>query len=394
MPLTVRLGVLALLLTRTLAANGQEPAPTAAPEVEADRDASRFRRRHASDRYADHESRFSLQGYVTGTFADFGEDFPDPGFPEPGQLLVPRTNDSSFQYDWALFLGSRLSERFEFVVETHFVTAGDGSFEPDITTTEANVTWLATADGHALRLSMGQFWAPFAGVNDDWFSAVNLFSTVPYAARAFPLHYNERGLKAEGEFDLGGNRGLNYAVSLGNGVSGFALSDQYGVDQNGDKTVQARVGFYPVGPRFEFALSGATGRLRDGDDGARLDALAVDARYEAPRLEARGYALWSFERPDAASPPDLARRGAMLEAAVRLGGTVPGLREIWAKGRYDRSRVEQRSAAELDDEVFAFGLDVRPERRVRLKLEAFRHRERDGRGLSDDGVAAQLTASF
>jgi hypothetical protein len=370
-----------------------EPELPAVPEA-ADRDASRFRRRHASDRYADHESRFSLQGYVTGTFADFGADHPDPGFPEPGQLLVPRTPNSSFQYDWALFLGSRLSERFEFVVETHFVTAGDGSFDPDITTTEAHVTWLATADGHALRLSMGQFWAPFAGVNDDWFSAVNLFATVPFAARAFPLHYNERGVKAEGEFDLGGDRGFNYAVSLGNGVSGFSLADQRGVDENGDKTVQARVGVFPLGPRLEVGFSGATGRLREGEDGARFGALAADFRYGAPRFEARGYATWSSEDPDSSALPDLARKGAMVEAAVRLGRLVPGLREVWAKGRYDRSQLERREGPELDDETFAVGFDVRPERRVRLKLEAFFHRERDGRRLSDDGVAAQLTASF
>lgn len=218
--------------------------------------ASQFTRRPASGRYVDPESRFSLQGYVTGTFADFQEDFLENDFPAPGQLLVPRTDTNSFHYDWAMFLASRLSEDLRFVVETHFVPKADGSFQPDIVTTEALVTWLPFQNKSAFRISLGQYWAPFAGVNDDWLSAVNVFATVPFAARVFPLHFNERGVAADGEFDLGGGRGLNYVVSLGNGVSGMSIDEQHAFDQNGNKTLMGRLGFFPAGPSFEVGSPG------------------------------------------------------------------------------------------------------------------------------------------
>ncbi|MGE0454744.1 MAG: hypothetical protein AB7O37_10445 [Vicinamibacteria bacterium] len=396
--------VLALVLAAP--ASAQEPPGDAAPGEEAPatpKDPERFERRPASSRYVDPDSRFSLQGYVTGTFADFQRDFLRSDFGAPGQLLVPRTSVSSFQYDWAMFLGSRLTDDLRFVVETHFVTRDDGDFHPDIVTTEAKVTWSPFADDHAFRLSLGEYWAPFAGVNDDWFSAVNLFSTVPFAARAFPLHYNERGVELEGEFDLGGARGLNYALSLGNGVAGMTLAEQHGLAQNDRKTLMGRLGFFPLGPSLELGVSAASGRFRGeldeslpADDALRYPAtfraLGGDLRLRRPNLEARAYGIRSTEELDGAA--DLDRWGVMAEAGVRVARELPVLREIWLKARYDRARTEGLDSPSQEDQVVSLGINVRPARRTVLKLEGFFHSEKDGRRLRDDGVVVQLSASF
>lgn len=386
------------------AAAAQEATPTPSPSPDSPtRDAGRFKRRPASGRYLDREARFSLQGYVTGSFSDFQEDFPRNGYPPPGQLLVSRTDKSSFQYDWALFLGSRLSQNILFVVETHFVTQDNGAPVPAIVTTEAQVTWMPFENRNAFRVSMGQYWAPFAATQDDWLSAVNLFGTLPYASMAVPIHYNERGLMAEGEFDLGGNRGFNYALSVGNGVSGMSMMDQHGQDFDDDKTLMGRVGFWPAGPRFEIGLSGLSGQLRpEGQPdapitdvhryGASLRAVGVDVRYSRPSLELRAYAIRSTEDLDGAD--DLDRVGLLAEAAVRIARDVPVLREVWLKGRWDRGEGETLEGPEVKDEVVSAGLNIRPAARANLKLEGFFHKERDGRNLKDNGIVAQLSASF
>ncbi len=169
---------------------------------------------------------------------------------------------------------------------------------------------------------MGEYWAPFAIVNDDWFSAVNRFAIVPLASRTFPVHYNE----VEGEFDLGGRRGLNYALSLGNGVRGMGIDDQRGFDLDEDKAVVGRLGVFPAGPDFEVGLSTATMRFRGALDAdravtdprrypARFTAYAVDARLTRSRLKTHGYGVLSWERLE--GERDLRRWGAVAEAAAR-----------------------------------------------------------------------------
>lgn len=398
----LRATLLLLLFSCGARTEAQEAAAT--PDSTAiERDPDLFKRRHASGQYVDPDSRFSLQGYVTGTFADFQEDFLKNDFGAPGQLLVPQTDKSSFQYDWAMFLGSKLSDNVRFVVETHFTPKGDGDFHPDIVTTEARVTWLPLRDKHAFRLSLGQYWAPFAGVNEDWFSAVNLFATVPFAARAFPLHYNERGVEAEGEFDLGGKRGFNYVVSLGNGVSGMTVADQKGIDANNNKTVMGRIGFFPAGPSFELGLSGVKGDFREAlasefaaSDPRRYPASfsagAADARFRRPSLELRAYAIRSTEELDGA--PNLDRWGTMAEGTVRVARGVAAVREVWLKARWDLSRVETLAGPAQKDQVFSVGINFKPARRTVLKIEGFFHEEKDQRSLRDNGVVAQFSASF
>lgn len=391
---------LALLLAVAPCVMAQGPSPSPSPP---ERDATRFRRRPASGRYVDPESRFSLQGYVTGTYADFQEDFTRVDFPPPGQLLVPRTDHGSFQYDWALFIGSRLSESVRFVVETHFVTRGDGDFHPDIVTTEAQVSWMPLRDKEALRLALGQFWAPFSSVNDDWFSAVNVFAIVPFAARAFPLHYNERGLLAEGAFDFGKDRGLNYALSLGNGVSGMSIEDQHGFDTDGNKTLMGRVGLLPLGSDFEVGVSGMSGDFRQEERAdlpptdprrfpASFKAAGVDARYARPWIQLRAYGIRSTESLQGSA--DLDRWGIMTEGTVRVIRSAAVLREVWAKARWDRSGMDMLGGGEEKDQVFSLGLSAKPDRRTTVKAEGFFHQEKDGRRLRDNGFVLQVSASF
>jgi len=351
--------------------------------------------------YGDIHHGYSLYGGVTAVFSDFGGDFPTDEVP-PGQLLVAPSDKASFQYDWALFIGTNVSESVRLLVETHFVSSPGGGFKPEIVTTEANVTY-SPFENDTLRVSMGQYWAPFGVVTDDWFSAENLFALLPEAAKAFPSHYNERGVKVEGQKAFAGGWGLNYAVSLGNGVSGVAIGDQHSFDQNEDKAVIGRLGIFPGTSNLEVGFSVFSGKFRDEGDlsvpiddpvryAADFNAYGLDAVYRAARFKLRGY--WISSTEDLIGAQEIDREGFMLEGSWVGYEGLGIVTSLEPKIRYDRVERDQLFGTPLKDEVIAVGLDIWLRGSAVLRVDYFMHNEGDQRDLDRDGIAIRLTGVF
>ena len=107
-----------------------EPEPESQPEpAEPEDTAEPFRWESVAGAYLDPTSTFALHGYVNGLFASSSPDWtePDPTRPgPPGQLLVPFTDVSSFQFDSGLVLSSQISPRTAILVEVHAVTDPSG----------------------------------------------------------------------------------------------------------------------------------------------------------------------------------------------------------------------------------------------------------------------------
>lgn len=386
-----------------------------------------YRRTEASGRYADPTSFFLLHGYATATFSDMENAFTTAAGrdPAPGQLLVPRSNVSGAQYDWALFVGSELSPQLKVITESHFVTDPSGAQTPTIVTTEAKSIWKPFSDRPNFRVVMGEYWAPFSIINEDWLSNTNSFNFVPQASWAFPSHYNERGIALEGEGEQS-NVGYNYAVSVGNGVQGFSFMQQRGFDFNNDKAVMARIGLIPkMGEgRVELGVSYATMTLRSpgqtalsgGVDGdtlpAELTALAVDLRYSLDKLRFRGYWVTSEEEFKAGVVSGDAKAWAINRTLDRTGLMAEGFYELgeWsvfgkieAKIRYDTldrdvmtvTGLATSTVAAQEDQNWEYGLNAYPSQNFAIKAEYRTSKEKKTLVKEkDDGFALSASVSF
>lgn len=232
-----------------------------------------FRWQTAAGDYLDPSSFFSLHGYVNGIYGSKSEGWTDPDPTQlgaPGQLLVPNTPNSSFQYDFAIIISSELSERTRIVFESHYVsnpsgngTAGPGGITIAITEAAASYDLIP----QYLTFTAGLFWSPFGIINEDWLGAQNNFSLVPRASGAYPVHYNERGIRINGYHHFSDNAGINYVMSIGNGVSNFNISGQQSFDNSNGKTVVGRVGIFPgLGKDLEIGISAMSGKMREVED--------------------------------------------------------------------------------------------------------------------------------
>ena len=383
-----------------------------------------FRWKTAGGNYMDPTSFFSLHGYVDAVYAGKSRDWtaPDPVAPGmPGQVLIPNTPRSSFQYDAALFVGSELDARSRLMIEWHLVSdpGGRGAAGPGgntIVMTEATASWDLVPQ--YLTMTGGLFWAPFATVNRDWLGAQNLFTVVPIASTAFPAHFNERGLRLDGAHAFTPSTAVNYVVSIGNGVENFDISGQTSYDRNEGKTTIGRIGFFPgLGRGLEIGGSFATGELRDSTDlakapddplryRAQFRALGLDASYGKGPFTTRGYLLQSRESFDGAgraptTPGWLTRSGLVLEASYTLkAAALPfGIARVVPKARFDRARVEVINPGgvgktQLRSTVYSVGLTVAPQDRMTLSVEYHIRREGDRLPLHNDRLVVRLTAEF
>jgi hypothetical protein len=322
--------------------------------------------RTAGGRYIDPLSVFSLHGYVDGVFAGPSRDWtvPDPTqIPMPGQLLVPNTGDSSFQFDLALFIASEISSRTRVMAELHLVSdpSGNGAAGPGGLTfalTETTASW-DLVPGY-LTLSGGLFWAPFGILNEHWLGAQNIFTLIPRASGAFPMHWNERGVRINGAHAFTDKTAINYVVSVGNGVHAFSIMGQPAFDLNAGKSVNARVGLFPgLGADLDIGASFHWGQLRDVPDQmlpiaepmrypSTLTATGVDASFNRGGLLARSYYVFSLEsfgddQSGARKPFNVARHGVMGEVMYALTPPRPlwVVKTIAPKARLDFISVQQ-----------------------------------------------------
>jgi hypothetical protein len=368
----------------------------------------------------------SLHGHVQGVFGAPSRDWaaPDPTqVGAPGQLLVPNTGDSSFQYDAALFVSTDISAHTRALLELHLVAdpGGQGEAGPGgltLAVTEASASWDIYES--YFTLGGGLFWSPFGIVNDDWLGSEALFLLLPRASAAFPAHFNERGVRVDGSRALGKGFGINYVVSVGNGVSSFDIDGQGAFDRDSGKTVTSRVGVFPgLGPDLALGASFAAGTLRErGDDTApagdvrrysgAFTALGGDLVWLLGDLELRSYYIRSAEALGAGggvSPPDITRQGFMAEASYRLGVALPlgNVRAIVPKARFDWVSVDVldatgAGATNLQTGVYSVGVDVRSAGAVGAVLSLEYHVQDEIKGfatpLDNDRFVARLLARF
>lgn len=368
----------------------------------------------------------SLHGYLEGVFAAPSKDWaaPDPTqVGAPGQLLVPNTGDSAFQYDAALFVSTDISAHTRSLLELHLVSdpSGQGAAGPGGLTfaiTEASASWDIYKS--YFTLGGGLFWAPFGIVNIDWLGGQSLFLLVPRASAAFPAHFNERGVRVNGARALGKGFGINYVVSLGNGLNSFDIGGQSAFDTDSGKTVITRVGIFPgLGPDLELGLSFADGTLREAgvDSAAPNDARRYPGAFQAyggdlvwllGNLELRSYYIYSIEALGTAggvSPPDIARQGFMAETSYRFWVDLPlgSVRAIVPKARFDWISVDVLNAtgadtANMQTGVYSVGVDFRSAGTVGAVLSLEYHLQDEIRGfaaaLDNDRFVARLLAKF
>jgi hypothetical protein len=367
----------------------------------------------------------SLHGYLEGVFGAYSKDWTveEPTqLGHPGQGLVPFTSNSSFQYDAALFVSTDISAHTRSLVELHLVSdaagqgaAGHGGLTFAIT--EASVSWdLYTS---YLTLGGGVYWAPFGIVNIDWLGGQALFLLVPRASGAFPAHFNERGVRLNGAKALARGFGLNYVVSLGNGVHSFDIDGQNAYDLDNGKTVIGRVGVFPgLGPDLEVGLSFAAGHLRDTGDAAAeeatlrypgaFSAYGADLVWHLGNLDVRSYYIMSMESlgtTGGVSPPDLVRQGFVAEVSYQLMVDLPvgNVRAIVPKARFDWISVDAldesgASATNMQTGVYSVGVDLRTAGAVGAVLGLEYHFQDEMKGfaapLENDRFLARLLAKF
>lgn len=367
--------------------------------------------------YNDPSSFFALHGFMNGVFAGPSSEWQigDPSaLGAPGQLFIPNTRKSSFNYDGALVFSSELSSKASLLIETHLVNdpSGTGQTGPagfTFVLTEAAVSYKIAGD--KLQLSAGIFWAPFGIVNTDWLSAENLFTTVPRAAGAFPLHYNEKGIRLNGAFVIGENAGLNYVFSVGNGTDSFDITGLNSFDNNSDKTTIARVGVFPgLGKALEVGISMANGVLGADNTPNKRDffAFGLDAKYQANNIGFRSYFITSTEDRFGNLPDDVNRNGFMAEAKYRIESAEPiaGMGALIPKVRFDYFKRDYFNAAspnslpEASASTVSLGFNVVPFENVTFNNLLFGVEYHiisegdDSPNLDNNRIVLRMTARF
>ena len=336
-----------------------------------------LQRKTPSGQYVDPASFFRFHGYISLSYTEAEEALGT----EPGstpQILVsgpsPRTgkNEGGFKNDAALFVGGEPFEGVGGVIEIHFV--GDAA---DPVITEAKMTWdLVGSEGgdFTFRLVGGRYWWPFGIHNGEWFSAVNRFSLLsPAAAEVLSAHYNEVGVMGEGELRLHSNLGLNYVVSVGNGVPGFGLMGNVRgtqFDTNGNRALTGRVGLVLLSALdAELGFSASGGKLRSAEDGnfgendpqryeADFTAFGPDLTLGWKGLGLRSYLYTSSEDLSGASVDDLARDGVTLEPSYTFKRDATRFKEITLVGRYGLADEETLSGDTFKRTQLGIGLNV------------------------------------
>jgi hypothetical protein len=262
--------------------------------------------------YIDPVSFFSIHGYVNGVYASYSEQWKEGnmnGIGKPGHVIVPNTNNASFNNDEAIWISSELGEKLFVMMELHLVNdpSGNGAAGPGGLTfvlTEANLRYELIKN--YLAASIGTFWSVFGIQNQDWLGAQNLFSMIPMASGAYLTHFNEKGIRLDGHFDRGA-WGFNYVMSLGNGFNAYDISGYNSFDLNSNSTFNARVSVFPgLKKDLNIGLSYGSGLLFKQDVTASTDsmeyydnyfeAFGIDTNWQFKDIKLRSYLISSTQK--------------------------------------------------------------------------------------------------
>ena len=375
-------------------------------------------------KYADPTSFFSLHGYVDGVFGSTSKEWTAPrkvGIGMPGQVIVPNTNNSSFSYDAAIFIGSEMSHNTRVIMEMHLVTdpSGTGKAGPGGLTfvlTEGTGSW----DIHKelLTLSAGIFWLPFGTVNQDWLGAQNLFSLLPQASEAMPTHWNERGVRVNGMKKIGEKSAVNYVFSVGNGYESWSIMGQRSVDNNENKSATGRVSLYPgLEDKLNIGFSYSMGDLGGLDTTMKslelmrypsdFNAYGADLIASINNLSVRSYFIASQQILDISSnnmqseTAKISRTGWMAELQYKLDISKLdiGLESINPKIRYDFLAADVLEGADgetknYQNTTLSYGVNLYVNSQFYIALDYNICNEVNYDELDNDRFIARLTARF
>ncbi len=303
--------------------------------------------------YIDPVSFFSLHGYVNGVYASASEQWKQGnmnGIGKPGHIIIPNTNNASFNNDEAIWISSELGEKLFVMMELHVVNdpSGTGAAGPGGITfvlTEANMRYELLKN--YLSVSIGTFWSVFGIQNQDWLGAQNLFSTIPMASGAYLTHYNEKGIRLDGHFEHG-NWGFNYVMSVGNGFNAYDISGYNSFDLNSNNAFNTRISVFPgQEENLNIGLSYANGLLFNQDLTANpqsieffdnnFEAIGLDALWQINRTKIRSYLISSTQKlTNPNESRNLNALGWMTEMSYRFDTSGKlGIDAIIPKVRYD-----------------------------------------------------------
>ena len=339
---------------------------------ESGNDTGSLRRKTPSGHYIDPASFFRFHGYITLTNAVTGDDLGSETGMTPHILISgfhPELgkNVSGFKNDAALFVGGEPFEGVGSVIEIHFV---GNAMDPVIT--EAKVMWdIIEGAGlpYSLRIVAGRFWWAFGIHNDEWFSAINEFNVIsPAAGEVLPAHYNEVGLMAEGEYRISKDFGLNYVLSIGNGVPGFELMGNVmntSEDNNKRRAYTGRLGLVLQQElMLELGLSFGNGQLRSTGSSLEIgkaeyykadyNAYGADLTLEYKNVNLRSYLYHSEENLWDSPINKLRRTGYTFEPKFTFDFPGKRFKNYNIVGRYS-SAVED-NLNHTEDERIQYGI--------------------------------------
>ena len=361
--------------------------------------------------YGGLSSLFFLHGYFTATFAQAESQLGLEPNSTPQILLnglSPRTgrNESGFQHDAALFIGSQPTESVSGLLEMHFVRNG---LNPVITAAKLSWDLFDEDKPYRIRLSAGRYWWLFGDHTLEWFSAWNTFNVVsPAAAEVVPAHYNEVGVSVEGNLLLKKDWNANLIFSVGNGTPSFELMDNVGntpFDFNKDRTITTRFDLVPGIKDLHIGASFARGALRSGVDAVNF-AVSDPRRYQADFLAYgahlsylkkqnfgwRSYWYWSVENLDGQGSLD--RHGGTLEPIYSFRIGKKHFQELILKARYGMAREERLFDTAVVRHQTAFGFNIKINEFLLGKIEYVFQLEDEIVELDNDVFNISLTMAF
>ncbi len=364
--------------------------------------------------YVNPESFFSMHGYVNGVFGGPSDDWKKGTFNAigmPGQLLVPNTANSSFQSDEAIWISSEISSKASCMMELHLVSdpSGKGMSGPGgltIVLTEATANYKLIEN--YLNVSFGTFWSPFGIHNNDWLGAQNLFTLIPVASGAYPTHYNEKGVRADGYIKIGEKSAINYVASIGNGYDAWDISGYRSWDLNENKTVNGRVSVFPgLEDKLNIGVSIANGQLNVGDSTFVADysgnfvnsftAYGADLKLKLKQFSLRGYGISSAKR-SVSDSLNLAYNqnmaGAMIEMSYRLvEDKLKILKSIEPKVRVDWFNEDVSTAGDDTFTTISCGANINLEKNFIVSVD-YNFLEEKRTPIDNNRLIIRVSAKF
>ena len=319
--------------------------------------------------YGAAESFVEVHGFVDLKYQDFEAD---------GERKGVSTFDN---HHFELFFKSEIRENLSVIGEVEYEHGGE-KLELDRAEFILKLSETAT-------VGAGRFYTPFGIERFAWYPTTNKFISRPLPMRQIvPGNWYANGVKLTGAIPLG-TMGLNYALSLSNGLKGPKRGDRQFRDNNDNKTVTGRVGFKPI-QGLEFGSSYSTGKYDDKSQ-YTLNFLGGDVNFQWQALNVRGEYVRGFVD---GKDGGFNRDGFYLQAALKILQDKKIVHYLEPVIRFDTINPNDKIADNSDQSRITLGLNYSPYPYYLLKAEYQLIREDNGKNLSNDGFQFMVVADF